>query len=130
MHAIGRKGGDALVRSRFSGPRVERATAALQRYGVMSVLIPSLLPPPSPFKIFVLLAGVVGITAVKFATAIAIGRGIRYLALGWLAMTYGSRASTYFAEHGTAASLVLVGVLGAGLATYLVWQKARQLKSR
>src|SRR6476469_4726652 len=92
MHAIGRKGGDALVRRRFAGEKVERAMASLQRHGVMAVLIPSLLPPPAPFKIFVLLAGVVGINAVRFATAIAIGRAIRYVALGYLAVRYGSRA--------------------------------------
>ena len=56
--------------------------ATLQRHGVMAVLVPSILPPPAPFKIFVLLAGVVGISPAPFATAIAIGRGARYLALG------------------------------------------------
>ncbi len=29
-----------------------------RRYGVLAILVPSLLPPPAPFKIFVLLAGV------------------------------------------------------------------------
>src|SRR5439155_19178014 len=72
MHAIGRKGGDALVRKRFAGARVERAMASLQRHGLMAVLIPSLLPPPAPFKLFVLLAGVAGIAAGRFAIAIAI----------------------------------------------------------
>src|SRR5436190_12498119 len=72
MHAIGRKGGDALVKRRFTGDTIEGAMAALQRHGVMAVLIPSLLPPPAPFKIFVLLAGVVGISALRFAIAIAI----------------------------------------------------------
>ncbi len=76
MHAIGKKGGEALVRKQFTGPRIDRAMASLQRHGVMAVLIPCLLPPPAPFKIFVLLAGVVGISAVRFATAIAIGRGV------------------------------------------------------
>ena len=130
MYGIGKKGGEALVRERFSGPRVERATATLRRHGIMSVLIPCLLPPPAPFKIFVLLAGVVGITAWRFAVAIAIGRGVRYLALGLLAVRYGSRASTYLAEHGAAASLILAGGLGAGFATYLVWRKARGAKNR
>src|SRR5574342_257411 len=46
MHYLGRKGGDVLVRKRFAGDRIERATAALRRNGVMAVLIPSLLPPP------------------------------------------------------------------------------------
>src|SRR4030095_719062 len=88
MHYVGRKGGEALVRKRFAGPRVERAMATLQRHGVMAVLIPCLLPPPAPFRIFLLLAGAVGISAVRFATAIAIGRTIRYGTLGFLDVRY------------------------------------------
>ena len=129
MHAIGKKGGEALVRRRFTGEKTERAIAALQRHGVMAVLVPSLLPPPAPFKIFVLLAGVVGISATRFATAIAIGRGIRYSVLGFLAVRYGARASVYVAEHGTAASLVVVGVLGASFAGYLMWATVRGRKN-
>jgi membrane protein YqaA with SNARE-associated domain len=130
MHAVGRKGGEALVRKRFGGPRVEKTMAALQRHGVMSVLIPCLLPPPAPFKIFLLLAGAVGISATRFAAAIALGRGIRYLALGFLAVRYGDQASVYLAAHGTAVSLALAGILGAGFATYLVWTRAKGHKSR
>ena len=123
MHFIGRKGGEALVRQRFTGPRVERAMASLRRHGVMAVLIPCLLPPPAPFKIFLLLAGAVGISAARFAAAIAIGRGIRYVTLGFLAVRYGSRATTYIAQHGTQVSLALAGGLGAGFAAYLLWKK-------
>lgn len=130
MHAIGRKGGEALVRKRFTGPRIEKAMASLQRHGVMAVLIPCLLPPPAPFKIFLLLAGAVGIRAVSFATAIAIGRGIRYLTLGLLAVRYGEVATTYVAEHGVAASLILAGIVSAGFATYLVVSKAKRAKNR
>ena len=130
MHAIGKKGGEALVRKRFTGEKTERALATLRRHGVMAVLVPSLLPPPAPFKIFVLLAGVVGISAARFATAIAIGRGIRYSVLGFLAVRYGTQASAYVAEPGTAASLIVVGVLGAGFAGYLVWAKVRGQKTR
>lgn len=130
MHAIGRKGGDALVRKRFTGERVERATALLQRHGVMAVLIPSLLPPPAPFKLFVLLAGVAGISAVRFAIAIAIGRMVRYLALGLLAVNYGSQAAGYMRDHGATASLVVVGVLAAGFVVSLLVGKARAGRRR
>jgi membrane protein YqaA with SNARE-associated domain len=123
MHAIGKAGGAALVRRRFGGQRVERATALLRQYGVMSVLIPSLLPPPAPFKIFILLAGVIGISRRGLAAAIAIGRGIRYLALGLLAYRYGNRASVFLAEHGAEASLVLVGVLVAALVVALLMRR-------
>jgi membrane protein YqaA with SNARE-associated domain len=130
LHYLGRKGGEALVRKRFTGARVERARSALQRHGVMAVLVPSILPPPAPFKMFVLLAGVVGIRPVPFATAIAIGRGARYLALGLLALTYGDRATAYVRENGAFVSLVVVGVLLAGFVAYLLWRKARAGKGR
>jgi membrane protein YqaA with SNARE-associated domain len=129
MHAVGRKGGEALVRRRFSGERVERAMALLQRYGVMSVLIPSLLPPPAPFKIFILLAGVAGISRTRLAAAIAIGRGLRYGALGFLAVRYGDRAAGYLTEHGAFASLVLAGTLAAGFAAFLVLRAVRGRRS-
>src|SRR5262249_11171653 len=126
MHAIGRKGGEALVRARFTGERIERAMAALQRNGVMAVLIPSLLPPPAPFKIFLLLAGVAGISATRLAIAIAVGRSARYLALGLLAVRYGTRAMTYIREQGSIVSLVVAAVLAAGFAAYLVVARARR----
>jgi membrane protein YqaA with SNARE-associated domain len=125
LHYLGRKGGDALVRKRFTGEKIERAMATLQRNGVMAVLVPCLLPPPAPFKIFILLAGVAGISVARLATAIAIGRGIRYLALGFLAVEYGERAMSYLRDNGTTASLVSVGVLAAGFGAYLLWRKTR-----
>jgi len=130
MHAIGRKGGDALVRARFTGEKTERAMASIQRYGVMAVLIPSLLPPPAPFKVFVLLAGVAGIGAAPFAFAIAVGRLARYTVLAVLAVRYGSRATAYVQEHGAFASLIVVGALAAGFAAYVIFGNARRRNRR
>ena len=92
MYFVGRKGGEALLRKRFASATVDRAMAAFERYGVLVVLIPAILPPPAPFKIFVLLSGVAGISLGKFVTAIVIGRGARYLTLGVLAIRYGESA--------------------------------------
>lgn len=130
MHFLGKKGGDALIRRRYATAKIERAMASLQRHGVMAVLIPSLLPPPAPFKIFVLLAGAVGIPTARFAAAIAMARGARYLALGILAVRYGARAQTYLRENGPFVSLVVVGVLVVGFIVYLQWRKANTRKSR
>ena len=130
LHYLGRKGGEAMVRRKFTGEKIERAMVTLQRNGVMAVLVPCLLPPPAPFKIFILLAGVVGISAARLATAIAIGRGIRYLALGILAVHYGERAMAYMRDHGTTVSLAVVGALVLGFVAYLVVGKARAGKPR
>jgi membrane protein YqaA with SNARE-associated domain len=125
MHAIGKKGGEALVRKRFAGARVERAMASLRRHGMVAVLVPSLLPPPAPFKLFVLLAGVVGISRGRFAVAITIGRGARYVALGLLAVRYGEAAMRYVRENGALVSLVAAGIVAAAFAGSLLWRKAR-----
>jgi len=124
LHYLGRKGGEALVKKRFTGDKIERAMRSLQRNGVMAVLIPCLLPPPAPFKIFILLAGAVGISALRLATAIAIGRVARYLTLGFLAVKYGERAMVYMQAHGTAVSLTVVAVLAAGFGAYLLWNRS------
>jgi membrane protein YqaA with SNARE-associated domain len=130
LHYVGRKGGAALVRKRFTGDRIERATRALRDNGVVAVLIPSLLPPPSPFKLFVLLAGVVDINVVRFATAIAIGRGIRYLALGYLAVKYGERATAYMRENGTSVSIAVAAVLAVGFGIFMLWRRRGQRRPK
>ena len=130
MYFIGLKGGEALVKKRFAGGSVEKARLALQRHGIMTVLIPSILPPPAPFKIFVLLAGAAGIRAGQFTAAILIGRGARYLILGLLAIRYGDRTISYVEQHVALVSLVAVGVLGGGFVAYLLWNKAQTAKSR
>ena len=130
LYYLGLKGGDAFVRKRFSTDRVDRALEVVRRNGVIAVLIPSLLPPPAPFKIFVLLAGVAGIPAPRFVAAIAIGRGIRYFAEGLLAVQYGDQAIEYLRQNARGASLVLVGLLVLGLGAYVLRSKARTAKSR
>ena len=126
LHYLGRKGGEAFVKKRFTGDKIERAMGALQRNGVMAVLVPCLLPPPAPFKIFILLAGVVGISAVKLATAIAIGRSVRYLALGVLAVKYGDQATEYMRDHGATVSFAAVAVLAVGFGAFLLWSRRRR----
>jgi membrane protein YqaA with SNARE-associated domain len=127
LYVVGRKG-DQFIARRFSAPRVEWALGSFRRYGIMAVLIPSLLPPPMPFKIFVLLAGAAGISTGRFIVAIAIGRGIRYFGEGLLAVWYGDRALQFLEANGRTVSLSLAILAAAGLAGYVVWQKTRPAK--
>jgi membrane protein YqaA with SNARE-associated domain len=130
LYYIGKKSGDAFVRTRFGHTKVERSLASFRRFGVMAVLIPSLLPPPAPFKIFVLLAGLADISVTRFTVAIAIGRGARYLIEALLAVRYGDRAMAFINRNVALASIVAVGVLLVGLVGYIVWTKATEGKSR
>ena len=125
LYYVGRVGGEAVLRKRFRSETVDRGIAVFQRYGVIAVLIPSLLPPPAPFKIFVLLSGVAGLNVYRFVAAIAIGRGIRYFGEGMLAVLYGDLAIEYIRANARTVSLALVGVLVAGLVGYLLWRRHR-----
>ncbi len=125
LYVLGNKGGEALVRRRFGGPRLDHAMALYQRYGVLAVAIPAILPPPSPFKVFVLLAGVAGLPVVQFVTAIAVARGLRYFGAGWLAVRYGDQAIALLEENGRAVSLVVAVVVVAAVVTYLIWSGRR-----
>ncbi len=126
LYYIGRKGGAALARRRFGGPRMERALALYQRYGALAIAIPAVLPPPSPFKVFVLLAGIAGVPVLHFATVIALARGFRYTAEAWLAVRYGDQAIALIEENGRALAIALaVFVIGSVLA-WLIWRSRRR----
>jgi membrane protein YqaA with SNARE-associated domain len=128
LYYIARRGGQAVLQKRFSPERIERGLRVFQRYGLMAVFIPSILPPPAPFKIFVLLAGLAEVRPKSFVTAIAIGRGLRYFGEGILAYYYGDAAMTYISENSRQVSIVAASVVLAGAVAYLVW--SRRARSR
>ena len=123
LYWVGRTGGDALVRRRFGGPRMARALKLSERYGVLAIAVPAILPPPAPFKIFVLLAGVAAVPVWQFATTIALARGFRYFMVGALSVRYGDDAIAFIEANGRAVTLGLVGlVVVAGLA-WILWRR-------
>src|SRR5688572_31938448 len=107
LYGFAWRGGEVFLRKRFSGARVERGLAMYQRHGLLAVIVPALLPPPTPFKLFVLLAGAARVSPWRFGAAVAIGRGIRYFGQGYLAVLYGEQAATLVREHGTAVGIGL-----------------------
>jgi membrane protein YqaA with SNARE-associated domain len=109
LYGVARRGGEVFLRKRLKGRYVDRAIALYQRHGLMAVVVPALLPPPVPFKVFVLLAGAAAVSPVRFGIAVGIGRGIRYFGQGYLAVLYGEQAAEFMKAHGTA--------IGIGLAT-------------
>ena len=126
LYGIGRRGGETLVRRRFGGPRMARALALSKRYGVFAIAVPAILPPPAPFKIFVLLAGVAAVPLWQFATTIALARGFRYFMVGVLSVRYGDDAIAFVEANGRAVSLVLVGLIVAGGLAWVIWRRRRR----
>jgi membrane protein YqaA with SNARE-associated domain len=125
LFLLARKGGEAFLRRRLHERHIERAITVVRKYGVLSVLIPSLLPPPAPFKIFVLGAGVARVRLADFLIAVTIGRGIRYFGEGLLALWYGERAAAFLRDNARLVGLWMAAialVLGVGA----VWWQRRQ----
>ena len=111
IYDLARRGGEAFLRKRLRAGHAERALAMYRRHGLLALIVPALLPPPAPFKLFVLMAGVAGVPPVKFVAAIAAARGARYVALGVLAIWYGDLALELMRTRGRDVALVLVGFI-------------------
>jgi membrane protein DedA with SNARE-associated domain len=109
LYSIGRKGGSVMLRKRFSEESIRRAERLFERYGILTVAIPSILPPPMPFKIFVLSAGVFRLNTLEFLVAVTIGRTIRYSMWGILAMFYGNSVKLYMQQNLGVIGMILFG---------------------
>lgn len=122
LWGLGRRGGEAFLIKRFGASRVERTRAAFHRWDVLALALPALLPPPMPFKIFVLSAGVFGFKWRRFAVTLFVARGFRYTVWAIAGAVYGDealailrRTDQWFAQNlplvlAVAVSLTLLGV--------------------
>jgi membrane protein YqaA with SNARE-associated domain len=126
LYLIAERGGEAFLAKRLHRGHVERALAIYRKRGVLALMVPALLPPPSPFKLFVLLAGVAEVRPITFLASIAIARGLRYLVIGALAVRYGDFALDLLRAHGREAALwVAVFIVAAGIAWWLLRRSSR-----
>jgi membrane protein YqaA with SNARE-associated domain len=98
LYYASRRAGQRAL-SRFSEAKQKRVKNWIERYDVISVLVASLLPPPFPFKLFVVSAGVFRFSVTRFLIAIIIGRGFRFLLEGYLAVRYGAQAKVILAKY-------------------------------
>jgi membrane protein YqaA with SNARE-associated domain len=98
LYFIARKGGEALFH-RKAGPHAVAIRHWVERNGFGGMLLAALLPPPTPFKVFVLAGGVFEVPLASFVSAIALARLFRYFGLGYLAVRYGHGALPYLTRH-------------------------------
>ena len=116
LYYVSRRAGSRALR-RFSPARQQRVKELIDRYDVLSVLIASLMPPPFPFKLFVITAGVFRFSLTRFALAIMAGRMFRFALEGYLAIRYGAQAKQVLAKYypwiglGLAVALIVLFVV-------------------
>jgi len=116
LYFIARKGGEAFFHKK-AGDRAAAIRHWVEENGFVGMLIAALLPPPTPFKIFVFAAGVFEVPLWSYTSAITLARLIRYFGVGYLAIRYGNDALPYLKDHKLEATVVIVMFI---LLSYLI----------
>jgi len=126
LYVIGYAGGEVLLRKRLSPERFEEIHESFDRHEFWALMFPAMLPPPAPFKIFVLAAAAFEMNFAHFLLAIFAGRFVRFLIEALLTLWFGPQivtlAGNLFAHHFVA---ILVGV-GALVVAWLIWRRAKR----
>ena len=98
LYLISRRAG-ARALNRFSEKKQAKVKNWIERYDIFAVLAATLMPPPFPFKVFVVSAGVFRFSLLRFMLAIIVGRGFRFLLEGYVAVRYGAQAKEIIAKY-------------------------------
>ena len=129
IYVIGYKGGEVLLVKRIGEKRFNKIRAAFDRHEFLALMLPSMLPPPTPFKLFVLSAGVAEMRFSHFLGAIFFGRLLRFVVLSFLVIRYGPEIVGFFGgmvhHHGRIAIAVIAA---AALIGWWIW-RVRKLRS-
>jgi len=107
-YGLGRAGGELFLLKRVNRERYERMRTRFERQEFLAMMIPSMLPPPTPWKAFVFAAGVFEMRIIPFLLAVFCGRMVRWLMLSLLVLKLGPGAVQVVAHH----SLTVVGIVG------------------
>jgi membrane protein YqaA with SNARE-associated domain len=89
VYGIGYLGGETLIRKRIPAERFAKIHASFERHEFWAVMFPAMLPPPTPFKLFVLAASAFEMRLTHFLGAVFAGRMVRFLVLALLVLTFG-----------------------------------------
>ena len=123
-YGLGRAGGELFLLKHVNRARYERMRTRFENQEFLAMMIPSMLPPPTPWKAFVFAAGVFEMEVAPFMLAVFCGRMVRWLALSLLVMKLGPGAVEMVAHHGPALLVIVSGLAAIGFAWW--WIRKRQ----
>jgi membrane protein YqaA with SNARE-associated domain len=124
---IGRGGGELILLRHINREKLDELRNRFQKQEFLGIMIPSLLPPPATWKLFVLAAGVFEMRTLNFMLAVFIGRLVRFGIETALTVEYGPQIVTVlgdFAKRHFAITIVLLLILFGGLGWY-IWRKMK-----
>jgi membrane protein YqaA with SNARE-associated domain len=130
LYILGYLGGEKVLRKRISEERFQKIHASFERHEFWALMFPGMLPPPTPFKVFVLGAAVFEMRFRDFLAAVFAGRCVRFMVLSLLTLWFGPQivelTGKVFRHH----FYWVLGVIVAGVIVWLVVRrrgKARKL---
>jgi len=132
VYWIGLKGGAVLLRKRMSPDRLLKIETAFAKHQFLTLMIPAMLPPPTPFKLFELAAAAFEMPIGKFLLAIFCGRCLRFLAVSFLTIKFGPQFvhwfGAFFRHHFWWIAMAVTA--GAGLWLWLSRRKSSASRTR
>jgi membrane protein YqaA with SNARE-associated domain len=128
LYVIGYLGGEKVLRKRISEKRFLEIHRSFERHEFWALMFPGMLPPPMPFKIFVLGAAVFEMRFTDFLAAIFAGRFVRFLILSLLTLYFGPQIVGIAAEVFRRHFIWVVVVALAGVLVWMLLRRERRLK--
>jgi membrane protein YqaA with SNARE-associated domain len=123
-YGLGRAGGELFLLKRVNRARFDELRHRFQRQEFLAVMIPSMLPPPTPWKIFIFASGVFEMRVVDFLLAVTAGRIVRWMVLSLLVIKLGPGAVDLVAHHALAMVVFVLALAVAGFAWW--WRKKKR----
>lgn len=100
LYCLARRGGEGYLRRQTESPRARRFSQWFQRYGLITVFVPTIVPVvPLPLKVFVLTAGATRVSFRAFLATIVAGRIPRFLGLAYLGAQVGENSFEWLKGH-------------------------------
>jgi membrane protein YqaA with SNARE-associated domain len=125
-YGLGRAGGELFLLKRISEARLQRIRDRFEKQEFVALMVPAMLPPPTPFKLFVFSAGVFEMRLPAFLLAIVSGRLIRFSVLSVLTVIFGpqivTEAKFLLRNH---LGFTILAIMVAIAAAYLIFRLMR-----
>lgn len=120
LYIIGYKGGEVLLEKRMSKEKFESMRRSFDRHEFWALMFPAMLPPPFPFKLFVLAAAAFEMNFAHFELAIFAGRFVRFLILALLTIKFGPQVVSITATLVHQHLAALLAAIAAAIGIYMV----------
>ncbi len=121
---LGRAGGELFLLKRINRAKFEKLRDRFQRQEFLAVMIPSMMPPPAPWKMFVFASGVFEMRVPNFLLAVFVGRMLRWLVLSLLVLKLGPSAVDLVERHAVPLVLIVGALAVAGFAWW--WRRKKR----